>query len=92
MIEHMYNSNTEYTGKTLTSIAVLNALVSTGQRKGIIVCPASLVDNWEKEIKKWLGVKMKPVCVRSGKLADSSIDLFQVGHTSQTQVRTSNSL
>ena len=52
-------------GKTLTSIAVLWAFVRRGGCKGVIVCPSSLIDNWEKEIKKWLGVKLKALCVRS---------------------------
>ena len=52
-------------GKTLTAISVLWAFVRNGRCKGIIVCPSSLVDNWEKEIKKWMGVKLKALCVRS---------------------------
>ncbi|CAN0478280.1 unnamed protein product, partial [Laminaria digitata] len=48
-------------GKTLQSIAVLWTLLKQGKEKGqpavrraIVVCPTSLVKNWEAEIDKWL--------------------------------------
>jgi hypothetical protein len=39
-------------GKTLTAIAVLWAYLKGGKAKGLIICPSSLVENWEKEV--WL--------------------------------------
>ena len=41
-------------GKSLTSLSVLWALVRHGRAKGVIVCPATLVGNWENEINKWM--------------------------------------
>lgn len=48
-------------GKTLQSIAVLWTLLKQGKERGqpavkraIVVCPTSLVKNWEAEIDKWL--------------------------------------
>lgn len=50
-------------GKTLQSITVLWTLLKQSQEKGvpavkraIVVCPTSLVKNWEAEIDKWLKV------------------------------------
>ena len=50
-------------GKTLQSITVLWTLLKQGKAKGqpavrraIVVCPTSLVKNWEAEIEKWLKV------------------------------------
>ena len=42
------------TGKTLTALSVLWALVRHGRAKGVVVCPSSLVDNWERETRRWL--------------------------------------
>jgi DNA repair and recombination protein RAD54 and RAD54-like protein len=61
-------------GKTLTSIAVLWSYIGPtvsatglyGGGKAIVVCPSSLIDNWEAEVRKWLGVKLYPMCVKPG--------------------------
>jgi DNA repair and recombination RAD54-like protein len=72
-------------GKTLTSISVLWAFVRKGVCKGVVVCPSSLVANWQKEISKWLGTKMTPLCVKSSLGADAVkaiINTFACGHLS----------
>jgi DNA repair and recombination RAD54-like protein len=49
-------------GKTLMSITVMWTLLQKGFKKGqsavrkvMVVCPTSLVGNWENEIRKWVG-------------------------------------
>lgn len=50
-------------GKTLTTIALLWTLLRQNPaykappvvRKALIVCPVSLIRNWKREFKKWLG-------------------------------------
>ena len=50
-------------GKTLQTIALLWTLLKQNPiyeappiiKRALIVCPASLVDNWRKEFRKWLG-------------------------------------
>lgn len=61
-------------GKSLQAIAVAWTLLKQGPfgkplaKKAIIVCPASLVQNWVNEVKKWLGFeRLKPVALMSGK-------------------------
>ena len=63
-------------GKTLTSIAVIYTLHKALKTKAAIVCPSSLVENWEKEIKKWLGVKVIPLVARPHSHLDDEISLF----------------
>ncbi|GAB2217617.1 hypothetical protein Drorol1_Dr00000817 [Drosera rotundifolia] len=52
-------------GKTLQSIALLYTLLRQGfdgeamVKKAIIVTPTSLVSNWEAEIRKWVGEKLR---------------------------------
>jgi DNA repair and recombination protein RAD54B len=60
-------------GKSLQAIALLWTLLKqgpTGQptiRKAIVVCPNTLIDNWVKEVKRWLG----PERLRSLTLGDT---------------------
>lgn len=42
------------TGKTCTGIMTMWILSNELRTKGLIVCPAGLVGNWEQEINKWL--------------------------------------
>ena len=63
-------------GKTLTSIAVIYTLYKALGCKAVIVCPSSLVENWEKEIRKWLGVKVVPLVARPNNKLDDEISLF----------------
>lgn len=56
-------------GKTLQSITLLYTLLRQGfdgksmVKKAIIVTPTSLVSNWEAEIKKWIGERVKLVAL-----------------------------
>lgn len=59
-------------GKTLQCIALLYTLLRQSPEgrptisKVIIVCPSSLVKNWDKEIKKWLGQRVGALPMDSG--------------------------
>jgi SNF2 family DNA or RNA helicase len=46
------------TGKTPTTLKLIEA---EGHEKIIIICPASLVLNWEKEVKTWTNLSCLPV-------------------------------
>ncbi|KAI3525411.1 hypothetical protein L1887_04185 [Cichorium endivia] len=80
-------------GKTLQSITLLYTLLRQGfdgkpmVKKGIIVTPTSLVSNWEAEIKKWVGerIKLVALCESSRDDVISSIDDFR-SPRSQLQV------
>ena len=59
-------------GKTLMSITVLWTLLNQGFEKGvsaarkvIVVCPTSLVGNWENEIRRWVGEGCNTFAVKS---------------------------
>lgn len=47
-------------GKTLTAISVLCSCVKGGRAKGLIICPSSLIDNWEKEVETILFYYLNP--------------------------------
>ncbi|OMJ80340.1 hypothetical protein SteCoe_19439 [Stentor coeruleus] len=74
-------------GKTLQAITLLytilrkDATYPTFASKGIIVSPATLVDNWRDEVLKWLGpYKMSPiVCSGSGKQKKNLLTIFESG-------------
>ncbi|XP_071716163.1 protein CHROMATIN REMODELING 25 [Rutidosis leptorrhynchoides] len=76
-------------GKTLQSITLLYTLLRQGfdgqaiVKKAIIVTPTSLVSNWEAEIQKWVGerVKLVALCESSRDDVISSIDNFRSTHS-----------
>uniref|UniRef100_A0A915PXS3 DNA repair and recombination protein RAD54-like n=1 Tax=Setaria digitata TaxID=48799 RepID=A0A915PXS3_9BILA len=59
-------------GKTLQCITLMWTLLRQGPdakptlNKSVIVCPSSLVKNWDKEIRKWLGGRVNALAVDSG--------------------------
>lgn len=34
--------------------------------KAVVVCPSSLVKNWDGEIRKWLGARVNPLAMDGG--------------------------
>ena len=52
-IPHVGIFNQQRTGKTPVALKLIE---KHGFRKGVIVCPATLVYNWEKEVRKWTGL------------------------------------
>lgn len=61
-------------GKTLQTIALLWTLLKQSPsghgssiKKVLIVCPATLVNNWRKEFRKWLGLDRIGVLIADGK-------------------------
>lgn len=53
-------------GKTLQAISVLSAFTKTKRRRGIIICPSSLIENWRNEMRKWMSVSMDPLLIQPG--------------------------
>jgi len=75
-------------GKTLQTITLIWTLLKQGARgrgglplarKAVVVCPASLVDNWAREVAKWLGpAKLTPITVNeAGEAATRKVGTFQ---------------
>lgn len=57
-------------GKTLQSVTIIWTLLTQGGpqgkaacRKALVVCPASLVKNWEKEFTQWLNGRCKVTAI-----------------------------
>jgi DNA repair and recombination protein RAD54B len=77
-------------GKTLQAITLLYTLLrkdapySSFAKKGIIVSPATLVDNWKDELAKWLGpVRLTPIiCSGTGKQKKNLLKIFEKGPSS----------
>lgn len=71
-------------GKSLQSLVLIQTLLRTGLhsrplvQKALIVCPASLCDNWRAECSKWLGcsrVGGSPIVVGSGSSRETAATL-----------------
>jgi DNA repair and recombination protein RAD54 and RAD54-like protein len=74
-------------GKTLQSVSLIYTLLKTGitadgvpsASRVIVVCPCSLVKNWEHEFIKWFGinaVKTEALADQSRKEVEKAIDSF----------------
>lgn len=71
-------------GKTLQSITLLYTVLRQGiagsptARRVLVVCPTSLVNNWAKEIQKWVGdrVRVLPMAEVSRDKAIMDINTF----------------
>ena len=70
------------TGKTLIGLITIYTLTRHFNKKGIIVCPSSLVMNWKNEVKKWFPDSLfySTVFVKSNHQSDSLV--FQFIHSS----------
>lgn len=73
-------------GKTLTTIALLWTLLRQGPagrpsaRRVLVVVPASLVDNWLTEIRKWLGdERLGAAAVRPGPDGAGAVAAWRAG-------------
>jgi len=75
------------TGKTLQSVSLIYTLLKTGitangaptAKRVIVICPCSLVKNWENEFVKWLGpgaVKTLAIAEADRKKVERDIDSF----------------
>jgi len=83
-------------GKTLQCITLLWTLLRQSPEgtpsinKVIIVCPSSLVKNWDKEIVKWLGGRVNSLPIDSGKkiVITEQLNVFmnQIGRRVATPV------
>ena len=58
-------------GKTIQAIGIINS--DPSMRKILVVCPASLKINWERELKKWL-VRPMSTAIISGMPKDNIVD------------------
>jgi DNA repair and recombination RAD54-like protein len=74
-------------GKTLQSVSLIYTLLKTSitangeptAKRVIVVCPCSLVKNWENEFVKWLGpgaVKSMALAESDRKTVEKNLDLF----------------
>ncbi|KAK9805749.1 hypothetical protein WJX73_005408 [Symbiochloris irregularis] len=73
-------------GKTLQVIALLWTLLRQGPqgrpivRKAVVAAPASLVKNWQAEVKKWLGNERLPcIALQPGPEAAAEVTSFRHG-------------
>ncbi|UZJ57018.1 hypothetical protein CBS101457_006338 [Exobasidium rhododendri] len=91
-------------GKTLQTITLIDMLLNQNCyyspilrtiERALIVCPLSVVKNWAREFRKWLGNKIKVQCIDDKTKIESTINgnyqVLIIGYekllTSHTQIR-----
>jgi len=68
-------------GKSLTCLSVVDALTAKGAGKAIVVCPATLINNWCDETVKWFPKSLgKSVVSVENAQANESVRRFVQGH------------
>lgn len=81
-------------GKTLQCVTLAWTLLRQGPEckptisKAIIVCPSSLVKNWEKEFHKWLQGRMHCLAMEGGSREDTTRSLEQFAYNSSQRCGT----
>ena len=75
------------TGKTFVALSIIFTLCKSKSCKAVVVCPTSLIGNWEKEAKQWfpgsLGRTHLCICSSSGqsqKTMDLLVNRFVTSH------------
>lgn len=61
-------------GKTVQAIAAMVSLRNTGETHFLVVCPASVLENWYREVKKFSALRVARV---HGKTATSAFESWQ---------------
>ena len=84
---NLLTHSTTTTGKTLQSLTLIYTLLKTGitddgaptAKRVVVVCPCSLVKNWDHEFVKWLGpntVKVLALAEADRKYIEKSLESF----------------
>lgn len=63
-------------------MTVIWTLIKESNYKAVIVCPSSLISNWEKEVARWIGdFRCRPSVVRPGQNNKDLIQAFTYGNS-----------
>ena len=83
-------------GKSLQSITLLYTLLRCGPlgppvvRKGVVVCPSTLVGNWQREFSKWLGTaRLRVMAVDASQAKEEQqlhVQAFITGHANNVLI------
>lgn len=64
------------------SLTVIWTLVKESSYKAVIVCPSSLISNWEKEVARWIGdFRCRPSVVRPGQNNKDLVQAYAYGNS-----------
>lgn len=74
-------------GKTIEAIGVINKL---GLRRVLVICPASLKINWERELRKWITVPGVSIGVLNGKNTTYDINIVNYDQLKKWTLRVKN--